>query len=206
MIEAKDYSLYLLPFIAAAIGWVTNYLAIKMLFHPRKPMRFLFIEFQGVFPKRQSALASKLGEVVATELLSSKDIAKTFAQNLQGPALIKRISERVKVVLTVDLPKSFPMISMILNPELIAVVQKSFADNISDSITSFVEHLGEPVADSLNVREMVESKVKAFSSDKLEEILFSLMKKEFRFIEISGAVLGFFIGLIQVMLVQYSQW
>lgn len=206
MIETKHYTLLLLPIIAAAIGWVTNYLAITMLFHPRKPVRFLFIEFQGVFPKRQNALAAKLGEVVATELLSSKDLAKTFAQNLQGPALIKRISERVKDVLTVDLPKSFPMISMILNPELIAIVQKSFADNIADAITTFVEHLGEPVADSLNVRTLVEEKVKAFSSDKLEEILFSLMKKEFRFIELSGAILGFLIGLIQVLIAQYSQW
>jgi len=40
--------------------------------------------------------------------------------------------------------------------------------------------------------------VEAFSSDKLEEILFSIMRKEFRFIEMIGAVLGFLIGCVQV--------
>lgn len=43
-------------------------------------------------------------------------------------------------------------------------------------------------------------KVKNFSSDKLEEILYSIMKKEFVFIEIIGAVLGFLIGVIQILI------
>ena len=45
---------------------------------------------------------------------------------------------------------------------------------------------------------MVTDKVSNFSSDKLEEILQSVMKKEFKFIEIIGGVLGFVIGLIQM--------
>jgi len=40
--------------------------------------------------------------------------------------------------------------------------------------------------------------VSSFSSDKLEEILQSVMSKEFRFIEVIGGVLGFVIGLIQM--------
>jgi uncharacterized membrane protein YheB (UPF0754 family) len=52
----------------------------------------------------------------------------------------------------------------------------------------------------LDVREVVRDKVLAVSSDKLEQLLFELMKKEFRFIEWVGAVLGFTIGCIQVLL------
>ena len=47
---------------------------------------------------------------------------------------------------------------------------------------------------------MVTEKVAHFSSDKLEEILVSIMKKEFRFVEIIGAVLGFVIGMLQVLI------
>jgi uncharacterized membrane protein YheB (UPF0754 family) len=52
----------------------------------------------------------------------------------------------------------------------------------------------------MDVKELVREKVEAFSSDKLEEILFSIMRKEFRFIEIIGAILGFLIGCIQIAL------
>jgi uncharacterized membrane protein YheB (UPF0754 family) len=60
--------------------------------------------------------------------------------------------------------------------------------------------LGDKLEKSLDVKELVREKVEAFSSDKLEEILFSIMRKEFRFIEIIGAILGFLIGCTQIAL------
>ena len=58
--------LYLIPFISAFIGWITNWIAIKMLFHPKDPKRILGVTFHGIFPKRQQQFATKLGAVVAT--------------------------------------------------------------------------------------------------------------------------------------------
>jgi len=43
-------------------------------------------------------------------------------------------------------------------------------------------------------------KVASFSVEKLEEIIFSIMKREFRFIEFIVAVIGALIGGVQVML------
>ena len=68
--------LFLLPFIAALIGWFTNYLAVKMLFHPKTPRNFKLFTLHGVFPKRQTQLANKLGNLVSEELLSIKDVSK----------------------------------------------------------------------------------------------------------------------------------
>jgi uncharacterized membrane protein YheB (UPF0754 family) len=45
--------------------------------------------------------------------------------------------------------------------------------------------------------------VAAFSSDKLEQILYEMMSKEFRFVEIIGGILGFLIGMMQVMLTSF---
>jgi uncharacterized membrane protein YheB (UPF0754 family) len=50
----------------------------------------------------------------------------------------------------------------------------------------------------LDLERIVTEKVSAFSNDKLEEILMSIMSKEFRFVEILGGVLGFIIGLLQI--------
>ena len=58
----------------------------------------------------------------------------------------------------------------------------------------FVTHLEK----NMDVEIVVREKVEAFSSDKLEEMLLSIMNREFRFIEVVGAVLGFVIGLVQL--------
>lgn len=48
--------LLLSPVICALIGWFTNFLAVKMLFHPHKPIKIGPFTIQGIFPKRQSWL------------------------------------------------------------------------------------------------------------------------------------------------------
>jgi uncharacterized membrane protein YheB (UPF0754 family) len=42
--------------------------------------------------------------------------------------------------------------------------------------------------------------VASFSSEKLEDILDQITKKEFQFLEVIGGVFGLFIGLIQVLI------
>jgi uncharacterized membrane protein YheB (UPF0754 family) len=56
----------------------------------------------------------------------------------------------------------------------------------------------------LDLEKIVVSKVASFSSDKLESILNQIMAKEFKFVEIIGGVLGFIIGLLQVLLTYFS--
>jgi uncharacterized membrane protein YheB (UPF0754 family) len=52
----------------------------------------------------------------------------------------------------------------------------------------------------LDLENIVITKVASFSSDKLEEILYQIMAKEFRFVEIIGALIGLIIGIAQVLI------
>ena len=61
---------------------------------------------------------------------------------------------------------------------------------------SYAGHLQQ----ELDLEMIVTEKVTAFSSDKLENILYQIMSKEFRFVEILGGVIGFIIGIIQVVI------
>ena len=78
--------LILIPIISALIGWITNKIAVWLLFNPKNPTKILFWTFQGVFPKRQSAIASRIGDLVADELLSTESIkGQVFTdENLSG--------------------------------------------------------------------------------------------------------------------------
>jgi uncharacterized membrane protein YheB (UPF0754 family) len=61
---------------------------------------------------------------------------------------------------------------------------------------SYAKHLEA----ELDLEHIVTEKVSAFSSDKLESILYQIMSKEFRFVELLGGVIGFTIGIIQVVI------
>lgn len=190
--------LFLLPFIAALIGWMTNYIAVKMLFYPKEPKNFFGITFHGVFPKRQHALAEKLGQLVADELFSISDVSAKIKEFATSDEAMNEVGKRIEMTIRNKLVQAFPMIAMFLSDEMVEKVTGLFKNELKDFLSATSHGMGEKLEENLNVQEMVKERVNAFSSEKLEELLNQLMKKEFKFIELVGAILGFFIGCIQL--------
>ena len=157
-----------------------------------------FFTIQGVFPKRQKQLASKLGFLVSEELFSVKDIAQKIEQFATSPESIDLIGKRIENTIRDKLVKNFPMLAMFLTDEMIEKVTNIFKTELQEFLVQSAKDLVNKLEKDLDVHELVRKKVEAFSTDKLESILFSIMKKEFRFIEIIGAVIGFMIGCVQV--------
>lgn len=70
------------PIIGAIIGYVTNYIAVRMLFRPYKQKRIgkLKIPFTpGIIPKRQPQIAKAVGKAVGENLFTEEDIKKSFS-------------------------------------------------------------------------------------------------------------------------------
>jgi uncharacterized membrane protein YheB (UPF0754 family) len=200
MSESSPF-IYLLPIIAALIGWITNYLAIKMLFHPHQPKKILGLTFQGVFPKRQAQIAEKLGDLVANELFSMKDVAQKIEDLSTQPEALEEVGKRIEQTIRGKLISAFPMLSMFLSDEMIEKVTSLFKGELEDFLRVSAQGLAVKMEESVDIQALVREKVQAFSSNKIEELLLGFMEQEFRFIEKIGAVLGFLIGCIQVFLV-----
>lgn len=195
-----NWWLLLIPFISAFIGWFTNYIAIKMLFHPREPKRILGITFHGIFPKRQRQFAEKLGKLVSTELLSFSDIETkiTNPENLQK--IMPAVETHVDHFLKVKLPEQMPMIGMLVGEKTLNVMKEVFLKELEELFPILMTNYMNQLKHDLDLEKIVVEKVSNFSSDKLESILEQIMSKEFRFVEIIGAVLGFAIGIMQVFI------
>lgn len=195
-----QYSLLLIPVISAFIGWFTNWIAIKMLFHPREPKRILGITFHGIFPKRQQQFAEKLGKLVSNELLSFQDIAAKITNPDNMEKLMPHVESHIDNFLRKKLADEMPIISMFIGENTIQQLKGVFMQELRllfpDLMQQYMGHLQQ----DLDLEKIVIQKVAGFSSDKLEQILNSIMSKEFRFVEIIGAVLGFVIGLLQIFI------
>jgi uncharacterized membrane protein YheB (UPF0754 family) len=191
---------YSLPFIAALIGWLTNFLAIKMLFHPKKNIRILFINIQGIFPKRQKVLAERLGKIVANDLFSFRDIKDRFTSTATASEINKVLDEKLEDFLDSKLKTMMPMLSMFINNDTKTRIKDTLHLEFQNILPDILNKYSEKLERDIDIQQIVFEKVSAFSSDKFEEIINSIMKKEFKVIEVIGGVLGFIIGLIQLFI------
>lgn len=200
-----NYWLLLIPIISAFIGWITNLIAIKMLFHPRLPVKILGITIQGIFPKRQEQFAVKLGKLVSDELLSFKDIEQKITDPGNIKAMIPLIENHIDRFLREKLSETMPMLSMFIGDKTIDKIKEVFLGELENLFPVIMKSYLGKLQTELDLEAIVTEKVKAFSSEKLEQILYQVMSKEFTFIEIIGAILGFIIGLLQVVITVVAQ-
>lgn len=193
-------TLFLLPIISAFIGWFTNWIAIKMLFHPKEPKRILGLTIHGIFPKGQQQFAAKMGALVASELLHFDEIAAKISDPKQLEAVRPYIEQHIDHFLSHKLKEKLPVISMFVGAGTLDKIKEGLMEEIDALLPQLMMQYADKLKTQIDIERLVTDKVANFSSDKLEEILVSIMKKEFRFVEIIGAVLGFLIGLLQILL------
>ena len=184
-------------------GWVTTWIAIKMLFHPRKPIRIFGLTIQGIFPKNQRLIAEKLGQVVGKELLSFDEIEQkiTSPENLEK--LKPEIEAHIDNFLGHKLKEVFPMLSMFIGDKTITQLKAAFLLELESLFPVLMKGYMAKLQHDLDLEKIVTEKVAGFSSAKLEDILNQITKREFKFLEFVGGFFGFVIGIIEVLVTIY---
>lgn len=201
--SAMTLNYILMPIVAALIGWITNYLAVKMIFRPHRPVRILGLTLQGLVPRRQKELARSIGETVERDLISGKDVTKL----LQSPEMQRQIEQLVESQVELfirDKLSAVPMVSMFLQGELATQVKRLLVDQFKGSVPHLLEGMMEKIESGMDFQEIVRQKVEAFDLSKLESIIYRISARELKTIEYLGGVLGFLVGLGQVALMMLT--
>ena len=196
---------WMTPFVGALIGWLTNFLAIKMLFRPRQPKFIFGFLLQGVIPRRQRDIALKIGEVVEEELLNSEDIFNAIdTEELRGQ-LGTVIETRIDRFLRERLFRGEFLYEKILSREAVQRVKRALITELVNLFPLEVEAAIKQLVEKVNIRKIVADRVEQFDFERLEHIVYRVARTELFWVEISGGVLGFLIGLLQVLLLWAMQ-
>lgn len=191
-----------LAVIGGIIGWITNVLAIKLMFRPINPIRIpiLNIEILGLIPKRRGEIAQNIGEIVQNELISLDEIVDEVLKEEDKDRIVKYIKLKINNVISDKMPVFIPStFKELIQGYLDDIVEQE----ISATVTDLSEELVNKATDRINIQKMIEDKINELDLEKLEDIILSIAKKELKHIEVLGLVLGFLIGIIQGLVVMF---
>ena len=158
-----------IPLIGAVIGYVTNWIAVKMLFRPRKEIRVFGKRLPftpGVIPRGQGRLARAVGNVVETQLLTpeylgekllSKESEEEFKNHMQSWINSQKASEDTL----------YSSISNIVEEDRL----NNFITSTEESRTDF---LSEKII-AMEPGKLIVDKVMQEAQNKLSESMFGMM-------------------------------
>ena len=189
--------LLVMVLISGAIGWITNWVAIKMLFRPHKEINFGLFKIQGLIPKRKAEIGTGIASIIQNELISVKDVIS----NIDREEFSKRLNSLIDDVLDKNLKKKvkekFPLLQMFFTDKVAKDVGNTIKDIVMENQEKIFEIFSNYAEENIDFEVIISDKISNFSLDKLEEIITLLAKKELKHIEVIGAVLGVLIGAIQ---------
>ena len=192
--------LLVMVLISGAIGWITNWVAIKMLFRPHKEMNFGLFKIQGLIPKRKAEIGTGIASIIQNELISVKDVIS----NIDREEFSKRLNSLIDDVLDKNLKKKvkekFPLLQMFFTDKVAKDVGNTIKDIVMENQEKIFEIFSNYAEENIDFEVIISDKISNFSLDKLEEIITLLANKELKHIEVIGAILGMIIGAVQYLI------
>ncbi|MDR5586973.1 DUF445 domain-containing protein [Clostridium aquiflavi] len=190
-----------LTLIGGLIGWITNILAIKLLFRPIKPIKIpIFnIEIIGLIPKRQKEIAKNIGQVIANELLSVDDLFNEIIKEEDKENFNEYIKNKIVNVIS----EKINFIPAPLNVMIKSYIDEIINTELNPIINDIHNTIMSKAKEKIDIEKIVEEKINLLDLNKLESIIISVAKKELKHIEILGFILGGFIGIIQSLIILF---
>lgn len=185
----------MLAVIGGLIGYLTNVVAIKLIFRPINPIKIpIFnIEIIGLIPKRKSEIAKNIGEVVQNEFLSMDEILENIITEEDKNNVVDYMKTKIKLIVNEKMSYMPTAVK--------SMVQGYISDMVESEVRKSIDELSEEAIikakTRINIQQMVETKINELDLNTLEDIIIQVAKKELKHIEILGLVLGFLIGIIQ---------
>ena len=192
--------LLVMVLISGAIGWITNWVAIKMLFRPHKEINFGLFKIQGLIPKRRAEIGRGIADIIQNELISVKDVISNIDREEFSKRLDSSIDKVLEKNLKAKVKEKFPVLQMFFTDRMAKDVSNTIKDIIMENQEKIFEIFSNYAEENINFEVIISDKISNFSLDKLEEIITLLAKKELKHIEVIGAILGGLIGVAQYLI------
>ncbi|MBW2732026.1 MAG: DUF445 family protein [Deltaproteobacteria bacterium] len=186
------------PVICGVIGWLTNVVAIKMIFRPREPLKVLGLRLRGVLPKYLPHFARQLAEIITGDFISTSEML----ERLDLDALLEKLRPRLDA--TFDTLWAEVLLELgagqraMLDEEVREAARQKLYEELRSALPEFRREMVVRADGMIDLCGNVERKIMHFGPGRLEEIIYDIAGRELRFIEIYGGVFGVVIGLLQV--------
>lgn len=169
------------PLVGAFVGFITNVIAVELLFHPKKPVNILGLKIQGLVPARSKDIIQRFMDSL-NEILNEDDF-----EFLIDRALTKAYNDSLKEKVSKSLSYlNYFSVSKKIEEWLHSAIVPYFKDLLTKNISKNVD-----------VQEFILKKAEEVSDEQIEYLFKRFARKELQFIKFSGAVIGLIIGLLQ---------
>lgn len=180
--------LYLLPLVAALLGWLSNYLLLRYI-------------LGKALPAKAPALAAQAGRYLSGKVLHMDTLAVTLADPAKLEEVKPLIEHHIDIFLKEKIKEKMPAVAMFIGEKTMDMMKRSLMDEIDVMLPELVgKYLGN-LGDKLDIEKRVQERVQALPEGQIAALLRRHLGRERMLFSLYGALTGFVIGILMLAMV-----
>jgi uncharacterized membrane protein YheB (UPF0754 family) len=189
-----------LPIFGGCIGLFTDWLAIKLIFVPREPIRLWNVTVQGKFQRRRAEVAQQYGELIAREVLTVENLMATILCGPRSDRLLAMVQRTVEKVVDEQTSAAKPMVVMTIGTTRLAAMKQAAAVRAVERLPDTIRQAEGYLTKAMDVARMVEGRMLKLTPIEYEGLMRPAFRQdEWKLIAVGG-IIGFLVGELQVLL------
>ncbi|WP_019819176.1 DUF445 domain-containing protein [Saccharomonospora saliphila] len=190
-----------MPLFGAAIGLFTDWLAIKLIFVPRDPVRLPGgVLLHGKFQRRRAEVARQYGDLIARELLTVPNLMEALLRGPRSDRLVAMIHRMVSEAIDEHADSARPLVTAAVGPQRLDEIKQAAATRAVEAMPGTLRHAEGYLTKSMDVAALVEERMMRMTSVEYEGLLRPAVRQDEWKLVVVGGVIGFVVGELQVLL------
>jgi uncharacterized membrane protein YheB (UPF0754 family) len=193
----------IMPAFGLIVGWFTDWLALKMIFNPKRPIRVLGIEFQGLFLKRRREVAADYGALIADEIITPRKVLEAVLRGPLSDRVFAMVRRQVQAALDRNAGIAKPLVVMTVGSNRYNDMKRSITAKVMDRLPETMLYLEDYARESMDVRNLLIHKMQALDEQQFEALIRPAFEQDEWILISVGAMLGFVMGEVQALVLEH---
>jgi uncharacterized membrane protein YheB (UPF0754 family) len=190
-----------LPVGGLVVGYLTNWIAIKIIFEPKKPIKLGLFTLQGMFLKRQKEVSEVYADIVEKKVLTPKNIFDTAIYGSGSAQLLELIELHANEAIDRYLTVVQPYFSLGIGSENYFQMKELAIQSMFENSDKYMLYAHEYASEAIGLGDELREKMQQLSSEEFEGVLRPAYQADEWKLIVVGAILGMIAGFMQLYLV-----
>jgi uncharacterized membrane protein YheB (UPF0754 family) len=197
------HSAWVMPVFGLMTGWFTDWLALKMIFNPKEPKRYLgLFEWQGLFLKRRKEVAADYGELIAREIITPHNVIEAVLKGPLADRVFAVVHKQVQDVIDRQSGLARPLVVLAVGSRRYQAMKHRIAEKVTDRLPETMSYIEDYAGEAMDIRNTLVTKMQELTTEEFEALIRPAFEQDEWILITVGAVLGFAVGELQVLLVE----
>jgi uncharacterized membrane protein YheB (UPF0754 family) len=194
---------WIMPGFGFVTGFASDWLALNLIFVPREPKKLLgFIPVHGVLHAQRDNVTRDYARLLANDLFSADVLLEAILHGPTSERLFAAIEKEVSAAIDAQAGVARPVITLAIGTKRYREVKDTIVGMILERLPETMQEAKDYTAKTLDIENLIVDKMNKLTPDQYEAILRPVFKDDEMLMITVGAILGFLVGELQVVLVE----